>query len=746
MVGKFRFLALLWIASGAQANPETGNFTIEPSTRVGAQAGYYRHYVPSEGFAATMGWTGNVASNSPGTVSATFLDNTLRRINYFRAQSGLPADIVLTNTKNEKSQWAALIMARQNALSHYPADDWPTNPSVQADIAAHGSKGWGHEAAGVGNLSLGSYGPQSVTDLIVDSGSNNSVAGHRRWLLYPRAAQMGVGAIPTHSSPYNSSTNIWVIGDFKSSSAATNKLVPWPNAGYIPYSLVPNSTNTASFGGQIRWTCGYTLGNFSAATISMTRTSGAGSPAAVAVTKETYATGYGDNTVSWLINSGASLVVPTAGQDIAYSITISGITLSSGSPPAEFTATGGGNYSYTYTVTTFDHTHLPHTMTMTGPSNPPVGLSSSYTLNPLPESSGNRVQTGSLSAAAWNEGAEDSPTPKIVDGTSTIAPYTLRDAGFKSAGSKAFHLAFPTGDSGLQSFTVDRTLVPSATSQLQFKNRLRLFSTTSTLRAQASLNGGLTWDTIWSRPGDANSNSGSSATLETTFQTVNLAIPATYHGKIIKLRFTISKTGSFFSGSTSLFGAYVDEVTVTNAQEFISSAITELAGNVSTYNFTPATAGSYALFAQMELGDTQYFDFGPLTTVTAAAPTALQSWRSTHFGNSANAGNGADVNDADGDGLDNLVEYAFATNPNTPSTNAPGLPTAVKSGNNMIFTFTPSAGASGVTYAVEQSSSLAPDSWSPVAHSVVGGVYTASVPMSSTKVFLRLRVTNLSAN
>ena len=44
--------------------------------------------------------------------------------------------------------------------------------------------------------------------------------------------------------------------------------------------------------------------------------------------------------------------------------------------------------------------------------------------------------------------------------------------------------------------------------------------------------------------------------------------------------------------------------------------------------------------------------------------TPIATWRQIYFGNAANSGNSADNADPDGDGLVNLLEYAFNTNPN----------------------------------------------------------------------------------
>jgi hypothetical protein len=47
----------------------------------------------------------------------------------------------------------------------------------------------------------------------------------------------------------------------------------------------------------------------------------------------------------------------------------------------------------------------------------------------------------------------------------------------------------------------------------------------------------------------------------------------------------------------------------------------------------------------------------------------LNTWRQIHFGTTANSGNAADTADPDHDGIINILEYAFDTDPNVANTN-----------------------------------------------------------------------------
>ena len=97
-----------------------------------------------------------------------------------------------------------------------------------------------------------------------------------------------------------------------------------------------------------------------------------------------------------------------------------------------------------------------------------------------------------------------------------------------------------------------------------------------------------------------------------------------------------------------------------------------------------------------------------LVTVTG---TARETWRFANFGSAANSGNGADTFDANNDGEINFLEYATAQNPNASSR---VVLSAIRTATALEVTYTRSKAAftGGVTFTVEWSDTLAPNSWS----------------------------------
>ena len=179
-------------------------------------------------------------------------------------------------------------------------------------------------------------------------------------------------------------------------------------------------------------------------------------------------------------------------------------------------------------------------------------------------------------------------------------------------------------------------------------------------------------------------------------------------------------------------------VTVTTTPANLGLAITY---NGSTT--APTAAGSYTVAATVT--DANYTGSASGTLVIAVPIT---SWRQLYFGTTSSTGTAADSADPDGDGMTNLQEYTFGTNPS--SANNAALFSATRSGANITLSFSAQqaagTGYAGLTrhYAIESTTDLTtPASWSAVAgysDIVVGNqTVTATVAATGARSFYRLK-------
>ncbi len=140
-----------------------------------------------------------------------------------------------------------------------------------------------------------------------------------------------------------------------------------------------------------------------------------------------------------------------------------------------------------------------------------------------------------------------------------------------------------------------------------------------------------------------------------------------------------------------------------------------------------------------------------ITTVlinSDAAPSGIDAWRIQYFGTAAATGDAADSADPDGDGENNLFEFATGQSPSARTTRAPVL-AATTGLLELTYSRSKSALTAGYGFTVEWSDTLATDSWSTAGvtttlltddgtlQSVKGGVSFTGV----SKRFLRLRIT-----
>ncbi|WKX78122.1 CAP domain-containing protein [Zobellia laminariae] len=123
------------------------------------------------------------------------------RLQYFRKAVGLNNTIEEEATKSVKSQQAALMIHANGTLNHFPPDTWKCFTNDGKEAAAN-------------SLLTSTKNSASIDSYMRDQCSENYPVGHRRWLLWPRLKEIGIG----NTSQYNA---LWVLGNPKCTSRCT---------------------------------------------------------------------------------------------------------------------------------------------------------------------------------------------------------------------------------------------------------------------------------------------------------------------------------------------------------------------------------------------------------------------------------------------------------------------------------------------------------------------------------------------
>jgi uncharacterized protein YkwD len=302
---------------------EQNDWLIDPTNRQASVNFYLNYYQPAND--VPLEWNGDHASCKGGETSAEFREAVLQRINYFRAMAGVPANITLSSTYNQKAQAAALMMSVNDTLDHFPAKSWRCYSEAGAEAARHA------------NLYLALNSPAAIDGYLHDPGEKNYFVAHRRWLLYPQTRQMGTGDVPG-TAEHAAANALWVVDDahfFDSRPATRNDFVAWPPPGYVPKPLI-----------FPRWSLSYPKADFHAAQISMTRN---GQPIELQVAP--LVQGYGENTIVWE-PAAPVMAGDLSSGDLALTVTVANVRV------------GDEVKSFTYTVTAYTPpTFAPESLT-----------------------------------------------------------------------------------------------------------------------------------------------------------------------------------------------------------------------------------------------------------------------------------------------------------------------------------------------------------------------------------------------
>ncbi|SDD83386.1 Cysteine-rich secretory protein family protein [Pricia antarctica] len=245
-------------------NPVTGKQETDKADRAIAKQLYADFYYASRDTGTEVSWTGNEPNCQPGTVPQDTKDKIFQRLLYFRKAVGLTNAIAENRLKSEKAQHAALMMHANGTLSHDPPNEWKCF-SEDGKEAAQNSVLTSTRNAG------------AIDSYMQDQGKDNYPVGHRRYLLWSRLQEIGVG----NTSSYNA---IWVIGNPGERPADTPEFIAWPPKGYLPKQLA-----------YPRWSFSIAKADFTQTTISMKTATGEN----VNLETEKLKDGFGDETIVW---------------------------------------------------------------------------------------------------------------------------------------------------------------------------------------------------------------------------------------------------------------------------------------------------------------------------------------------------------------------------------------------------------------------------------------------------------------
>lgn len=253
-----------------------------------AQKLYEDYYLASNTETSDSSWTGDESTCNAGEVPQNTMDKIFMRIAYFRKAVGLNNTIAENETKSEKAQQSALMMKSNGALSHSPPESWSCFSTSGREGAAN-------------SLLTTSRNAEAVNSYMRDAGAANGPVGHRRWLLWPRLQEIGVGNT-------NSTNAIWVIGNAGSEPNDAPEFISWPPEGYAPKNLA-----------YPRWSFSIKDADFTSATVSMKDQNNQD----VTLSVETLNNQFGDRTIVWV----PSININTLNDEATFKVALKNVVV-----------------------------------------------------------------------------------------------------------------------------------------------------------------------------------------------------------------------------------------------------------------------------------------------------------------------------------------------------------------------------------------------------------------------------------
>lgn len=630
------FGLLCWLPSLAQAwqpgtYPEaparmfSSGFTVDNQSRNDVLSFWHAVYQASEGYSTRMNWTGDYSGNN-GTTSLEFVADVERRLNYFRAMCGVPADATVntgsmvriddsdaykpaTSTlKSTAAQSAALMLIRNYNAS--TGTDPALSHNAPSNVIGWSAAAWNANAHG--NFAFGTCGPDAITQYCMErlpaniaTSSWNSLVGHRRWCLFPGSTDFATGDQPGTSAYKPPTNNLYVLQKLAELIEPQEQVfVAYPAPGFFPVNL------NSPF-----WSVSRKGANFNSATVKMTDHNGASLP----VTTVQKNNSYGDPAIIWSVGNAAG--VSALASDTTFNVRISGI------------AGVGIPTSFNYSVTLVNPDQLTSNQQLVGPASIASNGSGNYTFTRPEGAEAMQIGMSIQNSTVWKEDAESTTVARVLDGTDGSYPLIATPstyAGFGSVvGTKAFHLTFPTSYDLItrgvpqQSFVLDRDIIAKANAKLNFRFRRGYMTTTSTLNVEVSADGGVTWSVLGAPIiGRSNTN------YDLTVTSVSSALTASTTPLRIRFRY-FTNGGAIFTNEAAPMlptGIFLDEITTRNCDWLEPKKLKDLSATATKFVFKQQSAGStlvpgvkWQLRLRTQLGG-RWFAWGPPKAVLITAP------------------------------------------------------------------------------------------------------------------------------
>ncbi len=243
---------------------------------------------------------------------------------------------------------------------------------------------------------------------------------------------------------------------------------------------------------------------------------------------------------------------------------------------------------------------------LAGPDRPSVGRDALYLPSGVPGADTFEWELARRAPYAAVLGGEAGDPAVLAD---TTPGYPTIQGDIRAAGAAAYRLAHPLPDGAAaavdQFLTLTNRFLGGPNPRVRFQSRLGLATGIQVASMEWSIDGGLTWQTGWSRAGQGEGTLG-----QTQFETVDVGLVAAANRPFrVRFRYAVGE-GPFYPQTSPGVGWYLDGIQVTGSDELIASASGEVAAG-SPVVFRAGSTGTFALRVRPRILGRR-FPFGPL--------------------------------------------------------------------------------------------------------------------------------------